>query len=336
MNRKDFLRGAGLAGLGMALPKHHFTSRVRSPIAPADDCVLIPSETAGPFPLDLTSNQFFFRQDVREDEEGVQLNLRMKIIGQSNCAPLQNVRVNIWHCNKDGLYSGYDGLNNPGQEGLTYMRGYQITDANGEVEFITIIPGWYTGRICHIHFQVYVNSTYAAISQLTFPIEPKNSAYNLFPDLYTKGEDPLDFSQDGIFADGHQYQLATLVPDPGSDFYNSFLEVTVEGEGTTSAGYIERETSKVFELGQNYPNPYRESTTVPFTLKQSSAVRLELWDLSGKLVATVMEEKLAPGNYNIDIHPGKLGLPAATYVYQLEAKNESGVFRYPKLMTYVN
>ena len=112
----------------------------------------------------------FFRQDVREDEEGVQLNLRMKILGTDNCGPLPNVRVNIWHCSKDGWYSGYDGNNNPGQDGLTYLRGYQITDANGEVEFITILPGWYTGRICHIHFQVYVNSAYAAISQLTFPI----------------------------------------------------------------------------------------------------------------------------------------------------------------------
>ncbi|MEZ4687486.1 MAG: hypothetical protein R3B47_15900 [Bacteroidia bacterium] len=99
---------------------------------------------------------------------------------------MQSVRVNIWHCNKDGLYSGYDGNNNPGQAGLTYLRGYQMTDANGEVEFITILPGWYNGRICHIHFQVYVSSSYAAISQLTFPIADKNAIYQANSTLYTK------------------------------------------------------------------------------------------------------------------------------------------------------
>ena len=60
-------------------------------------CVLISSETAGPFPLDLTENQTFFRQDVRESEQGVKLNLKLKIFGLNNCEPMRNLRVNIWH-----------------------------------------------------------------------------------------------------------------------------------------------------------------------------------------------------------------------------------------------
>lgn len=80
--------------------------------------------------------------------------------------------MNIWHCDKDGLYSGYSQNNNQGQAGLTYLRGYQMTDASGNVEFVTIFPGcrW---RICHIHFQVYVSSVYAAISQSAFPLAEK-------------------------------------------------------------------------------------------------------------------------------------------------------------------
>ena len=76
---------------------------------------------------------------------------------------MPNVRVNIWHCDKDGNYSGYQS-----QQGLTYLRGYQMADANGEVEFITVFPGWYNGRTCHIHFQVYVSETYAAIFTIDF------------------------------------------------------------------------------------------------------------------------------------------------------------------------
>ena len=181
MKRKDFLRGFGLAGIASVLPKPAFSSaRVLSGPQPPN-CVLIPSETAGPFPLDLTENQTFFRQDVREDRTGARHDLKMKIIGLENCLPMQNVRVNIWQCDKDGLYSGYNT-----QVGRTYLRGYQFADANGEVNFTTIFPGWYPGRIAHIHFQVYVSSVYAAISQLTYPIAEKNQIYLDHADLYTK------------------------------------------------------------------------------------------------------------------------------------------------------
>ncbi|MBK7874059.1 MAG: protocatechuate dioxygenase [Saprospiraceae bacterium] len=194
MKRKDFLKTIGLAtGAASILPLRNTLGNT------PNACTLIPTETAGPFPLDLTANTAFFRQDVRESKTGVQLNLKMKIIGASNCEPMRNVRVNIWHCDKDGLYSGYSQSNNAGQAGLTYLRGYQMTDANGEVNFITIFPGWYTGRICHIHFQVYVSSSYSAISQMTFDIATKNAIYAANPTLYTKGADPLNYNNDNIF-----------------------------------------------------------------------------------------------------------------------------------------
>jgi hypothetical protein len=131
-----------------------------------------------------------------------------KNFGLDNCEPMQNVRVHIWHCDKDGLYSGYQT-----QQGLTYLRGWQMADANGEVEFITILPGWYPGRVCHIHFQVYVSSMYAAISQLTYDVETKNEIYAANPEFYTKGADPILPSQDDVFADGYDYQIAGLTPN---------------------------------------------------------------------------------------------------------------------------
>ncbi|MEZ4917979.1 MAG: T9SS type A sorting domain-containing protein [Saprospiraceae bacterium] len=332
MNRKEFLKGTGLASLWLALPKTDLQAKPKTQWD-NDDCVLIPSETAGPFPLDLTENNFYFRQDVRETQEGVQLNLKLKIIGVENCEPMANLRVNIWHCSKEGYYSGYSGNNNPGQAGLTYLRGYQFTDANGEVEFITILPGWYNGRICHIHFQVYVSSAYAAVSQLTFPIETKNAIYLDNPNIYTKGADPLSFAQDNIFSDGHQYQLATLEENTDTGGYNSYMEVAIQGSGTTGVGHIEKETAKVFELGQNFPNPYKDQTQIPITLKQDADLRLELWDLSGKKVATILDEHKSAGSYQIEVNPGSLGLPSGNYMYQLEAKNENGIFRLPKMMT---
>ena len=331
MKRKDFLRSVGLAGVASVLPGTPGSSAstmTSGPLPP--NCNLIPSETAGPFPLDLTENQTFFRQDVREDRTGILLTQRIKIIGAENCLPMPNVRVNIWHCDKDGLYSGYGA-----ETGKTYLRGYQITDANGEVNFITIFPGWYNGRICHIHFQAYVSSVYAAISQLTYPIDEKNEIYADNPLLYTKGLDPLSFNNDGIFADGYAYQLASLTPDPVTGGYDSYLEVTIEGTGLTSLAKAEPETGGQFVLGQNQPNPYSIETRIPFEMKNSGDAYLELWDLSGKKIKELSKIGLSTGHYSFMINIQNLGLPITNYVYQLRVENANGIFRQSKVMTAV-
>jgi len=332
MNKREFLKTTGLLGAASLIPAGRNFARQASKAS--GSCVLIPSETDGPFPLDLTDNNYYFRRDVREDRDGAQLNLRMKVIGAANCAPMQNVRVNIWHCDKDGVYSGYSiAQGNSGNTvGQTWLRGYQMTDANGEVEFITIFPGWYPGRTCHIHFQVYVNSSYAAISQLTYETAPKNALYAAQSSVYTKGADPVDAGNDGLFADGYQYQLATLTPGSATGSYDSYLEVTVQGSGIPT-GYAEMENAKRFSLGQNFPNPYKDETVIPFTLKEPSEVTIELWDLMGRKVAAVLKQTLSAGDHQLAIHPKIIGIPAGNYVYQIIVKNSNGIFRDGKVMT---
>jgi len=329
MNRKEFLRGFGLAGVGTMIASKTVVSSRMLPLGPPPpNCVLIPTETAGPFPLDLTENQTFFRQDIREDRAGVRHDLKLKIIGTANCEPMPNVRVNIWHCDKDGNYSGY-----ASETGLTYLRGYQWTDSNGEVTFTTIFPGWYSGRICHIHFQVWVSSVYAAISQLTYPIPEKNAIYAANPTLYTKGTDPLSYNQDMVFADGYAYQLASITANPDTNGYDSYLEITIQGTGITALKEAEPETGGHFKLLQNQPNPYFEKTTVPFILNTSSDVTLEIWDLTGKKKGEIKKGGLSSGSHQIEVNLSSLNLPSATYVYQLVVKNASGIFRQAKVMT---
>tara|TARA_Y100000782_G_scaffold115273_1_gene156534 strand:- start:5353 stop:6366 length:1014 start_codon:yes stop_codon:yes gene_type:complete len=334
MNRKDFLKGMGLAGVGLSLPTSKLWSKPLSGgDTTSDSCVLIPSETEGPFPLDLTENSAFFRQDVREDRDGVQFNLKLKIIGQSNCEPMQNVRVNIWHCDKDGLYSGYDNNMNPGQAGLTYLRGYQMTDANGEVEFTTIFPGWYDGRITHIHFQVYVSSSYSVVSQLSFDPDTKNSIYTDNSSIYTNGVDPMTFAQDNIFSDGYDYQIATLTENSSTGGWESYLEVTVQGEGTVGVGHIEKQNAKQFSLGQNYPNPFVGETTIPVSLNQASDVSVDLYDMMGRKVASVAPQSFSSGEQSITLNMEKLGLPTANYLYQIKVENSNGSYVDSKMMT---
>lgn len=325
MNKREFLRTSGLLGAATLLPAGRLFASSEAGASGA--CVLIPSETAGPFPLDLSANSFYFRQDISEGLPGAPFRLRLRIIGNANCEPMANLRVNIWHCDVDGVYSGYTNQNGGvDTTGQTFMRGYQITDANGEVEFVSIFPGWYPGRVCHVHFQVYVNSSYAAISQLTFPIAAKQAIYTSNSGIYGNGTDPMTPAQDGIFSDGYQYQEATLSYNDAAQEYESFLEVTVQGTGVPT-GYAELRNADHFALGQNLPNPFTDRTVIPIHLERPGDLAVELFDLNGRRVARIERPGAGTGEQRIIIDLNELRLSAADYIYQVEVRNSSGTFR---------
>ena len=137
-------------------------------------CIVSPTETEGPFPYPGgEANNPLKRTDVTDGQTGVPLAITFLVVNvNDNCNMVTDARVDIWHCNKDGYYSGY--ANQPGilgtqsYVGKTWLRGYQLSDATGLANFSTIYPGWYTGRATHIHFEVYVNNVLKKTSQLTF------------------------------------------------------------------------------------------------------------------------------------------------------------------------
>lgn len=195
-------------------------------------CTLIPTETIGPFPLStLLNSSSVLRENIAEDKTGVPLQVKLKLVNvNNNCTPV-SAYVYIWHCDKDGLYSGYSTGNNAGQAGKTYCRGVQYTDTNGVASFTTIYPGWYAGRITHIHFQIFLTSYSSsaqstAISQMAFPAEITTAVYN--SSLYTKGQNTsvTSFGADNVFSDGVTYQLATVTGNV-TDGYVAELEVGI-------------------------------------------------------------------------------------------------------------
>jgi protocatechuate 3,4-dioxygenase beta subunit len=333
MNRKNFLKNLGLAGASTLLPTDKILARTSDVVLPPNACpTLIPSETEGPFPLDLSANTVFFRKAINETKTGTPLTVKIKVLGATNCLPMKNVRVNLWHCDKNGIYSGYNNNMNQGVLTATDCRGYQFTDANGIAEMTTIFPGWYNGRICHIHFKVTVSTSYAAVSQLTFPIAAKNALYAANTALYPKGNDPATFASDNVFSDGVAFQTATLTQNAVGG-YESYLEVTVNGTGTTGVGHAERENAKQFNMGQNFPNPFDKETTIPFKLINGGDVTIDLYDLNGRKVATLLNNNLQSGEHQCRVNFQKLGLATANYVYQIEVKSSDGVFKDVKMMT---
>lgn len=190
----------------------------------AGTCVLIPEETEGPYPLDLSGDEEFFRSDITEGRPGVPLTLTLSLVdANAGCGPIEGARIDVWHCDADGVYSG---VSQPGIDttGETFCRGIQLTDGNGQATFQTIYPGWYEGRITHIHFQVFLESGLAVTSQIAFPEEVTASVYAVEP-YAAKGPNTsvTSFAQDNVFSDGTQYQMASVTGGADARYIGTLL-----------------------------------------------------------------------------------------------------------------
>ncbi len=343
MRRIEFLKSLGVIGLGTMLPlsksQEAIARAARSDIRSGGGCVLIPSETRGPYPLDLSSNSSMFRRVINETKTGVPLNVTLSIVNTNdNCAPLSNVRVDVWHCDKDGAYSGF---NQPGIDtrGQTFCRGIQLSDANGQVQFKTIYPGWYAGRITHIHFEMYVSSLLSATSQLCFPDSLNAEVYAT--SLYSaRGQNTsvANNAADMVFSNGFDYQLATIVKNNQTGGYDASLTVGIAVDPTSGLLTMEPETGGQFTLAQNYPNPFEQSSLIPFSLRSASHVQVDLFDVHGTKVAELCNENLEAGDHSIvvDRTSALSSLSDNCYIYQLRCTNGLGTFSQAKVLTLAN
>lgn len=151
LRRRDALRLIAGAGMGVLWPGLAHAQSVNA-------CVVRPEQTEGPYFVDTGLGRADIRADTRTGiaEPGMALELEFRVgqLRESACAPLAEARVELWQCSTRGVYSG---VRDPHADtrGRNYLRGYQITDADGRACFVTIYPGWYPGRAVHLHFAIH-------------------------------------------------------------------------------------------------------------------------------------------------------------------------------------
>ena len=168
-------------------PQTGSASTIEELFADSASCTLTPEETQGPYYFDVGS----VRSDIREDRDGTDLRLAIRVQDAAACTPIANVVVDIWHCDAEGVYSGFESasMGGPGGSGPTdddtFLRGVQVTNAEGIVEFLTVYPGWYRGRTVHIHAKVHIDSATA----LTTPSRMASAATARI------GQDPVTASR---------------------------------------------------------------------------------------------------------------------------------------------
>ncbi|MCP3733562.1 intradiol ring-cleavage dioxygenase [Sphingomonas sp. RP10(2022)] len=219
--------------------------------ATASGCIVDPTETNGPYPADgtntssgSTSNALtasgIVRSDIRSSflgtttvATGVKLTLTLTVVNvNATCAPLAGYAVYIWCCDRSGNYSLYT------VAAESYLRGIQVTDANGQVTFTMIVPGCYSGRWPHIHFEVFstlataTSGRYAAlVSQLALPAAACNTVY---ADTATYPASATNFARitlasDNVFGDNSAAQIAQQTPVLTGSVANGYTGSAVIG-----------------------------------------------------------------------------------------------------------
>jgi Secretion system C-terminal sorting domain len=107
-----------------------------------------------------------------------------------------------------------------------------------------------------------------------------------------------------------------------SDNYSSFTSVVsfvLSGLNKQNAGGNVVNNVYEFALNQNYPNPFNPATSIEFSIKENSSVTLKVYDMLGKEVANLVNERKNPGNYSVTFNASDL--PSGIYVYKLTANN---------------
>jgi protocatechuate 3,4-dioxygenase beta subunit len=195
-------------------------------------CAVSAEETQGPFPADGSNSQNgsvvnalvasgIVRSDIRTSFDslsgtaaGVPVTLKLTLVDvNASCADLFGYAIYVWHCDRDGEYSIY------GVADQNYLRGVQPTAADGTATFTTIFPACYSGRMPHIHIEVYRSTTTATsfsnalrTTQLALPTD-------ICTDVYTNAEgyaqslsnfSRISFATDMVFSDGTSTEMATV------------------------------------------------------------------------------------------------------------------------------
>lgn len=234
LDRRSLLRALAASPLAVALP-----AAVRAEVAAAglissDVCLLQKEATEGPFYLDPR----LVRLDIAEGRAGLPMQLRLQVVN-ADCSPVVGARVDVWHCDAQGVYSGVKNLGG-GEDttGQTFLRGTQITDSAGIASFQTIFPGWYPGRTTHVHYKVFLDDKTQLTSQIFFA-ETVNDAIYQDNDAYARdGSRDVLNARDGIAQAAGEGAYASVKLTEPDGHMQADLVVGINPEGG-SAGLLD-------------------------------------------------------------------------------------------------
>lgn len=202
-----------------------------------------------------TEGPCYFQSDTGQDislgRTGLPMQLSLQLVDQS-CAPLEGYVVEVWHCDSRGIYSGDtsesdDAARFAGDfctagdeqgEASTWFRGQLTTDAAGRADFLSIFPGWYSGRTIHIHVAVSdPDGTTRVISQFGFTDDFVDEICTTHPEYADRGTQDTPLASDNVFPDDAEPFLLTTRRNIDSTLLaHSVIQIDPTSVASESAG----------------------------------------------------------------------------------------------------
>jgi protocatechuate 3,4-dioxygenase beta subunit len=206
-----------------------------------DVCFLTPQSIEGPYYLD----PHLVRAQIADGRTGVPLRVDLRVIDGGTCKPSERARVDIWHADAQGIYSGYEGQGDKQElstAGQKFLRGTQFTDSRGAVSFKTIYPGWYAGRATHIHFKVLLDDRNVLTGQMYFPDAVNEFIYANIPAYAGRLSPRAVVNANDRFANFHDpHRLSFCAIKEERDCYAASLILGVDRSAVAQADRLPRE-----------------------------------------------------------------------------------------------
>ena len=180
-------------------------------------CTAYGAATKGP-----CHSNTYLRRDVSDGLVGLPTRFELLVVDTS-CNPVPNAIVEVWYASPAGTYSkaaqaidagvGYSGSlsdlntsfctgNDAAALASNWLRGYQISGADGRVTIDGIFPGWYPSRTPHVHFVVTANGKTYVTSQLLFDETLTTAVYTQHTSYSARGNKDTSNANDNIVKSG--------------------------------------------------------------------------------------------------------------------------------------
>ncbi|MFK7771983.1 MAG: T9SS type A sorting domain-containing protein [Saprospiraceae bacterium] len=281
-NRRQFLKNTSLAALTFGVLPN--VSKASSPEKSTSESLLACDKTTedfygeGPFYTD-NPPTIANAQLATVDEAGDKMIISGRVFNLDCSEYIPDAIVDVWHANNAGAYdnAGYN------------LRGKMVTNAQGFYMYETIKPGKYLNggdfRPAHIHYKITPPGFATLTTQLYFEGDPDN------------GTDAASSLTSGEF--NATDRIIPLTTNADGKLEGTF-DIIINGDGVTSLKNLHIDKGMIYKT---FPNPFSDTLTIKYGVFKKAKVSLMVFDLSGKMVATLEERILTPEKYEAEWKP---------------------------------
>jgi hypothetical protein len=123
-----------------------------------------------------------------------------------------------------------------------------------------------------------------------------------------------------IYLSVTHYILPPKQPNVGARYYSYFTHPLQAQASLTAVDRIEtKDIPQAFFLGRNYPNPFNATTTIPYLLSEAGHVKINIYDVTGRKIRTLVDEEQRPGTFRAQWDGlNESAQPASSGVYLCE------------------